>query len=98
MLPTKYEIVSKEIPICRIEDVVPEGQRIDLLKLDCEGSEYDIIAGMSDELASRVMRVVGERHGGIDEFGFLCSKKFPHLECRDRSMYLIDEFELVPRV
>ena len=92
-----YRVVSSNIPTCRIEDVVPDRQRIDILKTDCEGSEYDIVAGMSSTLATRVLRIIGERHGDGDELGWLCRTKFPHLMYRDRSRYWIDFFEMVPR-
>jgi FkbM family methyltransferase len=37
-----------------------QGNRCDLLKLDCEGAEYEIITHMDKETAARVPRVVFE--------------------------------------
>lgn len=38
--------------------------RCDLLKLDCEGSEYEILEGCAPETLARVRRIVGEYHEG----------------------------------
>lgn len=55
----------------------------DLLKLDCEGSEYEILQGCAPETLRRVRRIVGEYHEGphIDGTGeelcrFLESRSF----------------------
>ncbi len=36
--------------------------QVDLLKLDCEGAEHDIIAGMTPSLARRIRRILMEVH------------------------------------
>jgi hypothetical protein len=36
--------------------------RVDLLKVDCEGGEYDIFPSMSDDLYSRIANIVFEYH------------------------------------
>lgn len=38
--------------------------RCDLLKVDCEGSEYEILMGCRPETLGRVRRIVGEYHEG----------------------------------
>jgi FkbM family methyltransferase len=48
-------------------DQIMESNRIgrcDLLKLDCEGSEYEILEGCSRGTLSHVRRIVGEYHEG----------------------------------
>lgn len=47
------EIMSKE-----------EIKRCDLLKLDCEGSEYEILQGCAPDTLRRVRRIVAEYHEG----------------------------------
>ena len=42
-------------------------ERCDLLKLDCEGAEYGILYGASDELLSRVSNIVLEYHRFSDD-------------------------------
>lgn len=39
-------------------------EQCDLLKLDCEGSEYEILQGCAPETLGRVRRIVGEYHEG----------------------------------
>lgn len=55
----------------------------DLLKLDCEGSEYEILWGCKDDTLKRVRRIVAEFHEGAGRAGtgrglqkFLESKSF----------------------
>ncbi|MFN9720598.1 MAG: FkbM family methyltransferase [Planctomycetota bacterium] len=51
--------------VCRtLEDVLDEQSvaTIDLLKVDCEGSEYAIFESISDECLSRVSKIVMEFH------------------------------------
>lgn len=49
-----------------LDDVFSENQiqQCDLLKLDCEGSEYEILENCSPETLRRVRRIVGEFHEG----------------------------------
>jgi FkbM family methyltransferase len=42
----------------------PGVARCDLLKLDCEGSEYEILQGCAPDTLRRVRRIVGEFHEG----------------------------------
>jgi hypothetical protein len=39
-----------------------------MLKLDCEGSEVEILEGMSDDLLQRIDIIIGERHMVMSEF------------------------------
>lgn len=41
---------------------------LDLLKLDCEGSEVDILMNCTEEFLHSVKRIVGEFHAGPDNF------------------------------
>lgn len=52
-----------------LDDVLEENGigLCDLLKLDCEGSEYEILQGCSPQALARVRRIVGEYHNG--EYG-----------------------------
>ena len=42
-----------------------EIEHCDLLKLDCEGAEYDILAGASGESLQKIRHIVGEYHVGM---------------------------------
>ncbi|GAB3507510.1 hypothetical protein GCM10027341_42180 [Spirosoma knui] len=52
------------VPCITLTDIIKENnlESIDLLKLDCEGSEYDIIYNTSPELIRRIGRMVIEVH------------------------------------
>lgn len=53
------------VPASRLDDVFAENdvERIDLLKIDCEGGEYDILATARDETFDRIENIVLEYHG-----------------------------------
>jgi FkbM family methyltransferase len=56
--------------VMTIQDV----QRIDLLKMDCEGAEYDILFATPAAQLSKIDRVVLEYHGhGVYNLADLCS-------------------------
>jgi FkbM family methyltransferase len=68
------DIVSKEGLAC-----------VNLLKMDCEGSEYDILAGMSASTFSKIDRIIVEYHDGgaeriekdLQAYGFTLEKAEP---------------------
>jgi FkbM family methyltransferase len=41
----------------------------DLLKLDCEGAEYEILFGTAEQTLARIGHVVGEYHVGMNAYG-----------------------------
>lgn len=56
-------------PVINLDDVFSllRIERCDLLKLDCEGAEYEILRGASQECLQRVRYIAGEYHAGMDE-------------------------------
>lgn len=58
------------VEVVSFDSIVEEqDSRIDLVKLDCEGSEYDIVEGSTPETFERIDQVVLEYHprpGGFD--------------------------------
>jgi len=77
----KHIITERNVITKTLEDVMLEHDldNIDLLKLDCEGSEVDILKNMSAKTASKINCIVGEFHcsGGFEEFRALLLSKFP---------------------
>jgi len=75
----RYAIISTEIPLFTIGKILDENDasKVDLLKLDCEGSEMEILRDISDEEASRIGAICGEYHIGADEILTLLEKRFP---------------------
>lgn len=58
------------VPCLCLADVLSSNdlQRCDVLKLDCEGSEYSILFGARDDILARIDRIVMEYHDGITEY------------------------------
>ena len=52
---------------------------VDVLKLDCEGSEWSILENMD---VSRVKMIVGEYHDGRARLEDVAARRFPHLSLR----------------
>jgi FkbM family methyltransferase len=57
---------SISVPVKSLADTLREYSidRIDLLKMDCEGSEYGILYNLAGSLLSRIDRIVMETHQG----------------------------------
>jgi len=58
-------------------------EEVDVVKLDCEGSEYDILLGTPDSVLKRVRKYIIEYHNGpdvlvkrLDELGYEVREKF----------------------
>ena len=58
-----------EVNVISLEDILSENKLkgVDFLKLDCEGSEYDIIFGASSEVLARVKKMAIELHPRKDQ-------------------------------
>jgi len=58
--------ITKEtsIPVISLAELLREKvlDQIDLMKLDCEGAEYDILIGQESELYKRIDRIIMEYH------------------------------------
>ncbi len=62
------EIKETSIEVITLEQVVEEkvGNKIDLMKLDCEGAEYDILLNQDPKLFKKIRRIIMEYHD-LDE-------------------------------
>lgn len=62
--PVAEAITGTTIPVITLEQVIEEkvGERIDLLKLDCEGAEYDILLNQDPKIFDKIDRIVMEYH------------------------------------
>ena len=66
------------VPAVTLADVLTEHdiERIDLLKLDCEGAEYPILTGASAETLAKVDRIVMEYHDLDADQNYLTLSEF----------------------
>lgn len=64
--------------VISFDEIVKQVGDIDLLKMDCEGGEYDIVEYASDESLSRVKQICGELHSWFTEFKDLEEYKERH--------------------
>jgi FkbM family methyltransferase len=64
-IPTVKET---SIPVITLEQVVEEkvGKKIDLMKLDCEGAEYEILLNQDPKFFKKINRIIMEYHD-LDE-------------------------------
>ncbi len=55
---------APQVPAWSLDEALERGgvDRVDLLKLDCEGAEYDILGSATPEVLDRVQRIVLEYH------------------------------------
>jgi FkbM family methyltransferase len=74
----------RRVATSRLEDLILPDVNIDLLKLDCEGSEFDILSGMTPGLRWRIRRIVGEYHhiAGYRFIEQIINMRFKHLKPR----------------
>src|SRR5262245_20754211 len=56
--------VARQIAVTTLPDIMREQglDRVDYLKLDCEGAEYEILLGLPDETLARIGRIGMECH------------------------------------
>lgn len=76
------------VPIVPLEEIVNKVWKdgaIDLLKLDCEGSEFDILCNMTAPLRNRIRSCIGELHhiAGFRFIEQIIKLRYPHwnVEC-----------------
>lgn len=98
----EYVVMAKEVQLFKLEEILKENNAagIDLLKLDCEGSEADIIEHMSDEEAAGIRAICGEYHRGKESILKLLRSRFPnHISCAgsDSGHLTIGRFWCLPR-
>jgi FkbM family methyltransferase len=66
--PSSLAVKETTIPVITLRQLVDEkvGGKIDLLKLDCEGAEYEILLNQDPKLFEKIGRIVMEYHD-LDE-------------------------------
>ena len=75
-----YTIIDTNVTVTTLEQIFIKHNLdfIDLLKLDCEGSERAILENITPEIANKIGTIVCEYHFPIDTFELLIHTKFPN--------------------
>lgn len=65
---SRFELAGR-VRMIMLDDVFElfRVESCDLLKLDCEGAEYEILFGASEASLTRIRHIVGEYHEGLNE-------------------------------
>ena len=61
-----------EVEAISLDDIIKNFDRVDLLKVDIEGSEYDVLNAASVETFSKIQHIIMETHDvpGFDDLGW----------------------------
>ena len=67
-----------EIKTISVQDIIKNNnlQKINILKLDCEGAEYQILLNLDHETLEKIDKIVSEMHPKIESFKIEEVKKF----------------------
>jgi|TARA_B110000438_G_scaffold121155_1_gene118284 FkbM family methyltransferase len=67
-----------DIKTISVQDIIKKNdiQKIDILKLDCEGAEYEILLNLEQETLLKIKKIVSEMHPNIENFEIEQVKKF----------------------
>ncbi len=78
-IPERYKKV--QVGTTTLEEVVPHDLSVDLMKIDVEGSEFNILSSMSRKQGYRIKAMVGEYHhiAGYRYIERIIEYRFPHL-------------------
>jgi FkbM family methyltransferase len=82
------------VATARLDDLVPRGARVDLVKIDVEGGEVGVVRGASDLLA-RCSPVVVLEHGGdrvVREYGVTTDDLWRELARHDYRLWVLPGF------
>jgi hypothetical protein len=62
--PAPNAKIAQPVPITTLEQLVRGAQllSIDVLKLDCEGAEFDVLLSVDETILDRIAAIVGEYH------------------------------------
>lgn len=60
-----------EVPSTTLSKIVETLDRVDFLKMDCEGAEYEILMQAGQDAIAKVSKIAMEWHGGREQFDVL---------------------------
>jgi len=56
---------KEEVPSVTLDEIAEKLERIDLLKMDCEGAEFEILAAASERTMGKIGRIMMEVHTSV---------------------------------
>jgi FkbM family methyltransferase len=91
--PNVDQIEEIKVPCDRLDNIVPEGRKVDLIKIDVEGFELPVIRGGAKLFARDRPYVVFESMNcHFEKFGYTPRDMYDHLNSMGYSIYLFTEF------
>ena len=103
--PSEFEVSNSEVETVTLEELLLDIDKVDLAKLDCEGSEIEIFRNMRQETAGKFGYMAGEYHipdaegnhlngtfWEFAEFTIMSERKFPALEFKATPMFSVGNF------
>ncbi len=82
-----------EVQTERLDDVLPPGVRIALIKIDVEGAEFEVLRGAEATLRTSRPTIIFEcGKGGLDLFGHTSEEMFTFLEECDFTIKYLDDW------
>lgn len=87
------EVIEITVDQTKLDEMIPEDIRIDLIKIDVEGGEYLVLSG-SDRILKKDKPLLIFEHGkgGADHYGVTPMMVFDLLEGYDYSIYNLGSF------
>jgi len=69
LYPGRKEMKSERVPVTTLKEIIKANKidRIDILKMDCEGSEYDIILNCQPQVLSKIRSMFVEYHDSLTD-------------------------------
>jgi FkbM family methyltransferase len=64
----KVEIEKIKVQMAKLDDIIPEGLKIDLIKIDVEGAELQVLEGAINTIKNRRPTIVFEHGLGASDF------------------------------
>jgi FkbM family methyltransferase len=91
-VPNKASDSTEDVATGRMDDMLPEGVRIDAAKIDTEGSETSVLLGMTRCLESMQMLIVESNAGALRNSGSTQEELHELLRSAGFTLHVIDDW------
>jgi len=71
-------LIKEDVTVISLQDIFSKYQikKVDLLKLDCEGAEYEIILNLPKDILKKIVKISAEIHPDIENYSVDMILKF----------------------